>query len=743
MGSSNSNKNYYKYLDIIRIFLCAVIFLYHLGMLKGGFLAVNVFFALSGYLAFVSASKDSNFSTKKYYLKRLKSIYLPLVIVVFMALAIIPLIVKNNWLNLKPETFSVLLGYNNFWQLGASLDYFARHVDSPFMHLWFIAILIQFDLVFPFIYKFISKTKSKISKICDAAIIFLLALLSFLGFYYFSLVNNMMVAYYNTLFRCFSLLFGVLFGMLHARNNTLILDEFKKSSKPNAIIICYLLILFLFFLNVDVTNRFFQVSMIVVTIIACRIFDYAIWVKPSIKETPVERLIKMLAKLTYEFYLVQYPVIYAFQSVNLSNSSMYLLIFTITLVISLVINYSVKFYQKNKVDIKRFIVFIGLLLISCYGIVVLITSKDHSKEMKLLEKELADNQALILKKQEVYAQKIQEQKDELSKELELIEQNINNMDDFVKKLTVIGVGDSVMLGAVNNLYEMFPNGYFDAQVSRSTWTVNGILQDLKNKNMLGEVVVINMGANGDCSEACKEEIMKTIGNRKAFWLTNTCQETAYVNDNIIEFAKKYPNLHILDWKTLSNGHDEYFYADGIHLTIPGRIAYTEVIYNAIYNLYKAEYQVKSEKVIQDYEDNLKNKYEFFGNDLLLSSYQYIINDFIDSKFNIDNYDFNSLKNVLVNKYNSDDLSKRLVFVFDSSFKMNTKQYKELTSLLGDTKIYLLYLNDSFIINDNNTQIIDFNKDINNNSDYLISDLVHLSTSGNKALADKLIATLLD
>ena len=56
MGSSNSNKNYYKYLDIIRVFLCIVIFLYHLGLLKGGFLAVNVFFALSGYLAFGNGS---------------------------------------------------------------------------------------------------------------------------------------------------------------------------------------------------------------------------------------------------------------------------------------------------------------------------------------------------------------------------------------------------------------------------------------------------------------------------------------------------------------------------------------------------------------------------------------------------------------------------------------------------------------------------------------------------------------
>ena len=145
------NKKHYKGIDLIRFISCIAIILYHLGLLKGGYLAVCTFFVLSGYLAVISAFKKDKFSLKDYYLSRLKKIYLPLLIVVFISVGIISL-TNIDWLNLKPETTSIIFGYNNYWQLNANLDYFVRHIESPFMHLWYIALLIQFELVFPLIF---------------------------------------------------------------------------------------------------------------------------------------------------------------------------------------------------------------------------------------------------------------------------------------------------------------------------------------------------------------------------------------------------------------------------------------------------------------------------------------------------------------------------------------------------------------------------------------------------------------
>ena len=58
------NKKYYIKLDIIRIISCILVLLYHLSIIKGGYLAVCTFFAMSGYLEYLSISSKKDFSIK-------------------------------------------------------------------------------------------------------------------------------------------------------------------------------------------------------------------------------------------------------------------------------------------------------------------------------------------------------------------------------------------------------------------------------------------------------------------------------------------------------------------------------------------------------------------------------------------------------------------------------------------------------------------------------------------------------
>ena len=203
------SKKYYKNINLIRLIACLGVLLYHFNILKGGYLAVCTFFVLSGYLSCVSAFRKEKFSLLKYYSNRLLKIYLPLLVVVFSTIFTVSLFSDINWLNLKPETTSVLLGYNNFWQLSANLDYFARHVNSPFIHLWYISILLQFDLIFPLVYIPLRKLGDKINKLIPCIITIILSIISSIYFYKMNLSETMMVTYYNTFTRIFSLLFGV------------------------------------------------------------------------------------------------------------------------------------------------------------------------------------------------------------------------------------------------------------------------------------------------------------------------------------------------------------------------------------------------------------------------------------------------------------------------------------------------------------------------------------------------------
>ena len=103
-------KKYYKDIDLIRLFSCIAVLLYHLNILNGGYLAVCIFFVISGYLSTIKLFKKEKISFKEFYLNKLFRLYLPMLIVVFVSIGVIKLFLDVNWFNLKPEVTSIMLG---------------------------------------------------------------------------------------------------------------------------------------------------------------------------------------------------------------------------------------------------------------------------------------------------------------------------------------------------------------------------------------------------------------------------------------------------------------------------------------------------------------------------------------------------------------------------------------------------------------------------------------------------------
>lgn len=737
-----SSKKHYIGLDLIRVLSCVAILLYHLNILKGGYLAVCIFFCLSGYLSVISAFKKDKFSLGSYYLNKLLKLYLPLVVVVFITIFIVNLFPNFSWLNLKPETTSVLLGYNNFWQLDANLDYFARHINSPFMHLWYIGILLQFDLVFPFIYILFRKIGDKIHKSIPCVLLTFISAGLFIYFYMMSGSQNIMNIYYNTFTRVFSILFGVTLGFIHTYARPLIPVSFKDKFISKIIFLFYLTIVISLCIYIDSSSSSFALCMGLVSLITCRLIDYG-----TINLTyPVyfhERFISYLSSICYEIYLVQYPVIFFFQKMDIYGNLKNLVIIVITIILSSFLHMCLNIKKREKNKIIKYIFRTIILCITVYGGYQYIISEDYSGEMKELENQLALNQSIIEQKQKEYEASNKQEQEDWMNTLKDLEDSENELKNVVTNLRITGIGDSVMLGAVNNLYETFPNGYFDAAVSRTSWVVNDIIVDLKNKNILGDVVILNLGANGDCSTECKREIIETIGNRKIFWLNVTNDEDVHINAKLVEFASKYDNLYVIDWESISKGHDEYFYADGIHLTEIGREVYSKAIYDSIYDVYLEEFNAVKDEIIKNYEENQKNKISFYGNDILLNVFDYIKDDYKDAKYNINsNYDFDMLKQDIKEAINNDSLNYKVVFAFDNSLNLKKTEYQELVELCDGYEVYIVSIsNDVNGLLNNNVSIIDFYSEILNNNEYLMADKIHLTKEGNMALDKVLNKTL--
>ncbi len=743
---SDSSK-YYKDISLIRVIACLAVILYHLNILNGGYLAVCSFFVLSGYLSCISLFKKEKISLKEYYIHLVLKTYLPLLIVVFLTIAFVSFFPSIKWLNLKPETTSVLLNYNNYWQLSANLDYFARHINSPFIHLWYISILMQFDLVLPFVFIVLKKLGNKIHKIIPCIITLILSLTSAFFFYKSSISRDLMVTYYDTFSRIFSLLFGLTLGFIHSYYRSLCIKSTFNSVLNRIIFFLYFIILVVLFIFIDINSSYWSICMILVTLITCRLIDYGT-INTTNKLSIVDSIFKYLSKISYGIYLFQYPLIFILNYFIKDNYVICFSVIVLTLLLSALLYFGLNKNTNKYLNVIRGIIFvIGLVAIG-YGGFQFYLAKDYTEEMNLLKEQLANNTEIFKKHQEEYLLQKEQEELDWQKVLDELEIDENNLKNVVTNLPVIGIGDSVMLGAVGGLYQQFPNGYFDAQISRTAWVVNDILKDLKSRNLLNGPLILNLGANGDCSEYCKQEIIATAGDREIFWVNTTNDSEVFVNDALLTFANKYNNVHIIDWNAASKGYPEYFYADGIHLTPSGVEAYTKTIYDAIYQVYFNQYQNKKEEVIKEHEAKEKNRISFYGNDVLLNIFDYIKEEFSDANVIIDSkYTYESIYSEIEKTLKEGTITNKIVLAFDSTIALNVIQYKNLINLCGDREVYIL-LFDKQIVNElsklvnNKVNIIDFSKVLNENGDYLMVDGIHLSNKGNQKLIEVLKDSIL-
>lgn len=717
-------KNYYKKIDYIRTISCILVLLYHLNIVKGGFLAVCTFFVLSGYLGCITALKKEEFSLKKYYINRIKKLYIPLIITVSITLIIVKQIPSISWLNLKPETTSVILGYNNFWQLNANLDYFTRHINSPFIHFWYISILMQYELILPIIYLIIKKIKRYPSTLLTL----ILLTTSTLIFFCMSQTQNTMAVYYNTIARSFSLIFGIFLATIHYNYNLKTSNLFIKLN--DIIFSIYSIILITICIFISGTKNY-ALYMIIITIISTRLIEYA-----TNEQNKINKPINFFANISYEMYLVQYPIIFFINNV-LKNSTLNIpVIIIITLLTAYTLNILTDFNIENK--IIKFIKILIILIIISFGGYILFKEKDHTAEMKELEKNLKENLKIIEKRNEEYMNKTKTEDDEWKTKLENMDSE-EKIAQIVKNLDVVGVGDSVFLDSVNELYRVFPNGYFDGKISRTILGAEDVLINLKNKGKLSDTLIFCLATNGDYSDKRSKELMDIVGDRKVYWINAFGADDPSFNSKFKNFAKNYPNIVLVPWDEEGAKHPEYFYSDQIHVKPNGMKAYADLIYQTVYNDYLKESNSKKDEMIQNHEKEQNNKIVFYGNDILINSYNSlnakIENAIFEAK---SDYTYKKLYKELKDKIETKTLNHRIIFLFDEKANITKKEYENLINLCNDYEIYICNItNQKYNFKNQNVKIIEFYKEIKENKDYLMDDKVHLSEKGNNALAEKI------
>lgn len=737
---------YFHDLDIVRSAACAGVLLYHLGLLRGGYLAVCVFFMLSGFLSATSALKQERFSVRAYYLKRLKQIYLPLAAVTLITVFTVSLFPDIIWLNLKPETASVLLGYNNFWQIAASTDYFARHISSPFIHFWYAAIQLQLDALFPAVFILLSKLREKKGKRAFYCALSAAAILSMFCMEVLFSKGEMMRAYYGTFARAHAYLVGILFGLL--------LNERERSGKKGK-------------LKTGDRQTLFWLLMTVWMILMLFCGDgSAFWVLPvtallglgilwagtgSRAKKDHDRVFRILSGLSYEIYLVQYPVIFLIQELTgqvMSGETMLssggcILAAALTVVLAVLLKKAEDFDIKNLSKKKALsaVCFCLTVILSLAGTAVFASAEDHTLEMKELEAQLGEIEAEMLRRQEEVQQRRQQEEADWQEMLDSFSDGEESLREAVRQLPVVGIGDSVMMGALPALYEQFPNGYFDTGTSRTSYVADGIISSIENRGLLNDVVIFNFGANGEGPERIRENIVDRLSGKKVFWITNTNRHMLWVNDSVKSLAERKNNLRIVDWYERSRGHEEYFVADNIHLTSSGQKAFAQAVFDEVCEAYREEWQEKVDAAIAEHEQQQLRKTVFYGNDLLTGVYPFLDDFLKDAEISVMTGNVSDLLDTVRLSAESGELAHRVVFVFDRSIHLTEEHYRELAEICSGHEVFAVDSEGNATQTEGVSMIS--MEDMDRRSDLYMPDRMHLSESGNEELAGRISDALAD
>ena len=141
-------------LDLIKGLAIISVLLFHIGLFRYGYLGVDVFFVIAGYLTTCSIIKqydNNNFCYWRFLLNRLVRLWSLLLIASIVSLIVgYYTMLPASYKNTVETVFGTSIFVNNFVQYITAGDYWdSSNEYKPLMHTWYVGVLFQFYILFP------------------------------------------------------------------------------------------------------------------------------------------------------------------------------------------------------------------------------------------------------------------------------------------------------------------------------------------------------------------------------------------------------------------------------------------------------------------------------------------------------------------------------------------------------------------------------------------------------------------
>lgn len=600
------SKQYVTGIDGVRTLAVLGVIIYHLlpTTLPGGYLGVPLFLLISGYFVTLQLVRQMDqtggIQLTKFYLKRLRRLYPVLIVMLTVTTAYITLFARDLLHNIKSTIATNLLWVYNWWEIGHGQSYFDRfNGESPFTHLWTLGVEAQFYFLWPLILFMLFLILRKRSKIKWT--VFILAVASAVEMALLFDPQNINRVYYGTDTRAFSLLLGSWLALCWP------IDRLNASLTTHAARIldgvgigALLITLLGFFTLPGQSSWTYRGGMFFYSLIGMILIATVVHPGSHMNRWLTNPFFTWIGQRSYGIYVYQLPVMVFYERVveigryPVINALVILAIseFSYRLVEQPLAHYQWRYLPasiRHWIDFKMHDWYqwlkVGPVVIICFiALCGLMLPSKPAKKSAVQTRIEKSRQATAAKNKQIAkgkAAKVNVNSKSLQKKYGLT----SNQLKAASELKVTAIGDSVMADASQDIQEIMPHAYVDAEVGRQGSATPAVIKDLKAKGQLQKNVILNLGTNGAMDSQTINDILTAIGkDHQVYWITPhvpTRDWEQTVCDQIKQAAKQNANVHVIDWNQAANGHAEWFAQDKVHMNEQGNAYFTRLIVKTI------------------------------------------------------------------------------------------------------------------------------------------------------------------
>lgn len=569
---------YIPAIDGLRAFAVIAVILYHLnlGWIPGGFLGVDLFFVISGYvitrLLLDSIQIRGGLDLRGFYLGRFRRLFPPLLFLVVSTLLFVGVWAPETIKRFLTDLTFVFTGTMNWWLVYRHQDYFESMSRPPLLqHTWSLAVETQFYLVWPLILFFIFKkfTRSAIPKVA-----LIIAAASGTALFLWSIKADyssqaqLSHIYFGTDTHSIGLFLGSALAVSWIPQN--LTTNIAKGAQNfidgiGLFGLFGLMASFLFIHETDAT--LYRLAFPIAGIFGCALIVSLVHPASRVAPLMAHPAMVWIGRRSYAIYLWHWVIFQVTRpTTDLVGANWALFSLRILIVFALAdISYRWVELPSRNGTIENW--FIGL--------------KYRTKAAQLRAKVSLSMVIVSLLTAITVISVVAVQKGEainstVAKSLIAAQEDVSVGAD-TSGLWV--VGDSVILGIRYQLAQQQKIAIINARVGRQA---NELLTVLKADltKMAKNPVLLDLGNNNILIESEVTQIFDLLKNQPRVVVVNTAVPRIWrdQNDNLIaRVAARYSNVTVVDWRSISQGHPEYFGPDGVHLLPEGVNAFVSAV----------------------------------------------------------------------------------------------------------------------------------------------------------------------